>query len=215
MPDCDHFSLFHTVFILFLLIYNTLSTTTLLMTSLLYYIRKNWLNTESKAPFVSVTVRNSTLSPKEFAAEVANRTTLTVPDVTGVMSSALEILMRELAAGRNVKTEFGTFSSSIRGHFDGLLDSYDPARHTIMTRFRVNPEISDYVQSHTKTEKVPDPAHRPLPLILINIANGSTSTTRPGSLLRLEGRRLKFDQSDTQTGVFSLQRIIRPGLGLI
>lgn len=196
----EFFSLFFTLRIKMLAILHNPGSLSFMKINL--WLRRNSLGTETEAPFLPVMVRNGNLRLDDLYNEVANRTTLTRPDVKGVMESMLEVVMKFLAKGLSVTTDIGVLSPSVSGSFESRQDRFNPAKHSVRIRFRVNPAIVNYILDNASIQVVNAPQTAPKLFGFLDAENESETQTSAGSLVRIEGSELNFDRSDADQGIF-------------
>ena len=128
-----------------------------------------------------------------------------------VSEAALEAVLKEyikgvinlLLQGYTVCTPIGYISLSIKGGFNSKIDGYDKERHTLEVNIQVSPYLRDSVRSQANLQKVESHTPEPALDIFTNVnTDDIDSIVTPGGMGQVIGRRLKFDQTDPNQGIF-------------
>lgn len=129
--------------------------------------------------------------------------TVVKSDILSVLedfNSAVESILLE---GRNVNMPLANFKVAIKGTFNGLEDSYDSTRHKIVASASPGSRLKKTISDQMKVSKQESSKTEPTPQVFINHnTNERNSTVTPGGMGEIIGYRLKFDESDTQQGIF-------------
>ena len=131
--------------------------------------------------------------------------TVSKPDILGVLEDYHETIEALLREGNNIKTPLCNFSISIKGIFNGPDDTFDPVRHKLIASTTPGARLKKWIQTKIKLEKLK--ADTPQPLLQqfkdINSDLRNQQLT-PGGMGELVGFRLKFDETDPKQGIFFL-----------
>ncbi len=96
-----------------------------------YILRENHLTPETD-DYVASVISTRTLVLKDIIDHmVAQGSSITSADILSVLDNFQKTLESVLSEGANVKLPFANFSSSIKGKFVGMRDSFDHSRHQI------------------------------------------------------------------------------------
>lgn len=102
-----------------------------------YYLRSNELTKDEDDHIAVVKSRDHADLNHLVERILEGGSSLARGDVIGVMEEFQRALIALLSEGYSVATLFAVFSSSIRGVFNGVSDTFDPARHNLVPN--VNP----------------------------------------------------------------------------
>lgn len=129
--------------------------------------------------------------------------TVTRADVLSVLNDRDEVVRAMLLDGDRVNTPLVSLSVSIKGVFNGPGDSFDPSRHQFNVIATPKRDLETWVQKNAQSQKVEADRPEPMPQRFIDITTGElNSLITAGSVVNIEGRRLKFDADDPEQGVF-------------
>jgi hypothetical protein len=118
------------------------------------------------------------------------------------LNRAIESLLLD---GLNVCTPSANYRVSIRGHFEGPQDSFDPERHQLVARISPGADLKTALKGPIKVSKRPAVPHGPIPLTYTDVLSDTRNQLlTPGGIGQLTGYRLKFDRQDPEQGVFFL-----------
>ncbi|MBN1484791.1 MAG: DUF4469 domain-containing protein [Chloroflexia bacterium] len=124
-------------------------------------------------------------------------------DIRAVLANYRQAILEMLCEGQVVTTDLATFSLSLRGHFDGPDDRYNPKRHRLLVRASATKRLIKAVRSKVRLRRVARNLHRPNPREYLDFASDSRNQTiTPGGLGQLLGGRLQFDPADPAQGLF-------------
>lgn len=130
-------------------------------------------------------------------------TTVGEADIRAVLTDYRDVITDLVAKGYWVTTSLVTFSTSVRGHFQGSKDLYNPGRHRLMVRAKVTKRLQHTVRQRARLTKKGAKSLQPLLIEYRDYASGTRdSTLTCGGLGRILGRRLKFDPDDPEQGIF-------------
>ena len=135
------------------------------------------------------------------------RTTISKTEILAVFQLAREELTSLLADGCYVKTPFGAAMPRATGKFKNPSESFQPRRkssgHGIRFDFQLDPAIAKKALAKLRCVRAVD-VDRLSPLIasFASVESGKEGEASCGDLLKITGRRLKFDPSDLGQGVF-------------
>ncbi|GHT74274.1 hypothetical protein FACS189456_5540 [Bacteroidia bacterium] len=131
-------------------------------------------------------------------------TLLTKADILAVLEVYREVIGDIVADGSAVNTPLMHIAPSIAGVFNGLGDSFDPARHTIRVNLNKGAALR-LAAGRIKTKKVQ--VADPIPYIVEvkDVLSGSVNDhLTAGGVVEMRGSRLKFVENDDTNGIFLL-----------
>ncbi|MCB0165580.1 MAG: DUF4469 domain-containing protein [Anaerolineae bacterium] len=120
-----------------------------------------------------------------------------------VLTEYIKAVINLLLQGYTVSTPIGNIRLSIKGGFNSKTDTFDTNRHTLEVNIYPNAGLREAVQSGAEMQKVE--SHTPEPNLdeFTNVnTNDIDSIVTPGGMGQVRGRRLKFDATDPNQGVF-------------
>ena len=137
----------------------------------------------------------------------AGRTTLSKTDIIAVFQLAREELARLLADGCYVKTPLGAALPVAKGSFRSRSDPFLPrdpnSGHELRFDFRIDPAIETEALASIQCVRDKDGDRRlPRVLSVSALPAGSEGEIEAGGLVRISGRRMKFDPSNESVGLF-------------
>jgi hypothetical protein len=162
----------------------------------------------SDSPYYALASWSEIIESDEFIARMASgRTTLSKTDIIAVFQLAREELGRLLAEGCYVKTPLGSAIPRASGKFGSPDDPFQPGRrgsgHELRFDFRLDPVISREALAAIRCVRDADKDLRSPRILSINsIQSGRDDEAHSGDLLRIAGRRMKFDPADEGQGLF-------------
>ncbi len=164
-----------------------------------YYITSNKLtNPVSYAAYVP---RETRFTLSDAARRLVGSTTLTMPDILGVLTGFVELIQEELVRGSYVTLDgLATFHPSIRAKLPAE-DAPLPADAKLMVKVRVNPRLTKQVRSRAALERT-DPPNLVPDVRSVTVVNGSATALAANAVLTIRGRRLTFDPAKADEGVF-------------
>ncbi|NJK95900.1 MAG: DUF4469 domain-containing protein [Bacteroidales bacterium] len=126
----------------------------------------------------------------------------------GEALATLELFMSEiefiLENGGVVNTPLFYAQCSISGDFKNQEDRFYPSRHKVKINLRPGKRLKA-LSENIKTTKVKSNVPEPLLTGFTNMGNGAkNSLLTPGVMGIVQGKRLQFDESDPEQGVFLL-----------
>jgi hypothetical protein len=129
--------------------------------------------------------------------------TVTRADILSVLNDRDEAVRAMLLDGDRVNTPLVSLSVSIKGVFNGPHDSFDASRHQFKVSANPRRDLETWVQKNARSQKVEPDRPEPMPQRFIDVTSGElNSLITAGSVVNIEGRRLKFDADDPEQGVF-------------
>ena len=126
---------------------------------------------------------------------------------TSALTVYREVVTDLVADGSAVNTALFHITPSIAGVFNGLGDSFAPARHTVKVNLNQGAALRS-AAGRIKTRKVQ--VADPIPYIVEvkDVLSGSTNDhLTAGGVVQMRGSRLKFVADDTTNGIFLLPAI--------
>ncbi len=129
--------------------------------------------------------------------------TVTRADIVSVLEDYHTAIENLLLEGQNVNTPLANFSVSIKGVFQGLTDSFDPARHRLNAVVTPGPRLRKALRERGQVVKQEAVKAAPHPVDYIDLNSGERNgILTPGGMGEVLGHRLKFDPSDPAQGIF-------------
>jgi hypothetical protein len=168
---------------------------------------RNHLGT-SEYPYYALASRYDFIDSDAFMDRMAaGRTTLSKTDIIAVFQLAREELARLLADGCYVKTPLGAALPVAKGSFRSRSDPFLPrdpnSGHELRFDFRIDPAIETEALASIQCVRDKDGDRRlPRVLSVSALPAGSEGEIEAGGLVRISGRRMKFDPSNESVGLF-------------
>jgi len=137
----------------------------------------------------------------------AGRTTLSKTDIVAVFQLAREELTRLLADGYYVKTPLGAALPVAKGSFRSTWDPFLPrdpnSGHELRFDFRIDPAIETEALASIQYVRDREGDRRsPRLLSASPLPSGAEGEIEVGGLVRISGRRMKFDTTNASLGLF-------------
>jgi hypothetical protein len=168
---------------------------------------RNHLGT-SEYPYYALASWYEFIDSEAFIDRMAvGRTTLSKTDIIAVFQLAREELARLLADGCYVKTPLGAALPVAKGSFRSASDPFLPrdpnSGHELRFDFRIDPAIETEALASIRCVRDKD-GDRRLPRVFSASAlpSGASAEIEAGGLVRITGRRMKFDPSNEGLGIF-------------
>ncbi|MGO8693597.1 MAG: DNA-binding domain-containing protein [Rectinemataceae bacterium] len=160
----------------------------------------------SESPYYALASWSRVVESQAFMDRMAaGRTTLSMTDIIAVFQLAREELGRLLAEGCYVKTPLGAALPVARGRFNSSGDPFLPKNpdsgHELRIDFRLDPAIEKKALAAIRCVRDRE-GDRRSPWLRSASALPSGSEVEAGGLLRISGRRMKFDPSNEDLGLF-------------
>ncbi len=134
---------------------------------------------------------------------VSMGSTVTRADILSVLNDRDEAVRAMLLDGDRVNTSLVSLYVTIKGVFDGPTAPFDPSRHQFNMVAIPTHDLTGWVLHNARAQQVEADRPEPEPLRFVDVPSGEiNSVLQSGNVANLEGRRLKFDASDPQQGVF-------------
>jgi hypothetical protein len=164
---------------------------------------------ENKLPgnegkYRAVVRRARTVGQKEvFERALQQGSTMTLADLAGSFEDVTKAIVYLLLEGYNVCTDLANFRVTIRGPFDGRLDTFDPERHEITVQVSAGRRIRRDVRTNARVEQHREsPAAPALEFYRDVHSKKDDDLVTPGGLGHIRGALLSFDPSDPRQGIF-------------
>ena len=135
-------------------------------------------------------------------------TTVRKADILAVLENTCQACEEYLIEGNrvNVGGVFDLFPS-IKGVFDSITDSFDPARHKVEVSAAPGTRLRKNVQESASVEKQQTILPMPTLLEFVDLGSGTTNTSAtPNNIGTINGHRLKFDPDDLTEGIFFVDK---------
>ncbi|MGL4987371.1 MAG: DNA-binding domain-containing protein [Treponemataceae bacterium] len=167
-----------------------------------YSLRKNPLD-KKELSYMAQVNENRSCTDEELINLMARRgTTLTKTDIAAFLQLYGEIIGELLEDGRPLNTSIINTRFSIKGKFYGMDDNFDPSRHTICIRASLGRYLKNKF-SQVKVSKGDASFTNPFISEVKDINTRSIdNTVTKGGNIDLIGKHLKFDEDDSEQGVF-------------
>ena len=141
----------------------------------------------------------------QIAARMADMgTTVTKADILAVFEDMSKAAVSLLADGFSVNFDgLCNLRCTIKGNFDGLSDSFDPARHSLNISANPGGQLLKAVTSTAEITQTETVIPTPAPAEFVDCSSDETNNTiTPGNIGTVNGWRLKFDPAVADEGVF-------------
>lgn len=170
--------------------------------SLQYYLVPNHI-TPDPDDYMAVSISPQTYTIEDVVDRMTREgLTITTAEALANFEQITRTIQELVYEGNTVNTPLANFSPGMSGVFIGEDDRFDPARHN--TKINTNPGVRMRPQNgEIQVEKIEPREHLP---VLRNYFDNASETQNdiitPGLGARITGSRLKFDEEDTNQGVF-------------
>ncbi len=160
-------------------------------------------------PWVIRSFCSESISEDDILQEMAeDNTTLTLADISGCIEVFKEIFAKNLAQGKRIKMDFGTFYLSAAGNLDKYNEKLFPIgkpelNHRINLHFLENKDFMKDLLPSLQYKRVYT-CSKSVPQITSVIIEGNTNLTTisSGNYMTIKGTRLNFNINDADLGVF-------------
>ncbi len=177
--------------------------------SIRYFLRPNKLPTNPDAYVAHVKPRGTLLEEDIINRMQRQGGTITREDALAAVYLYQKTILDALAEGYNVVTDTVNYSASIRGTFPGADVPFNRSRHTIQAVVRPGKRLHTALRNAPVTRIEPT-SRLPLPQTLYDAGSETVNQyLTPGSMVRLNGRRLRYDLTDELQGIFFLDETRR------
>ncbi|MGA2548345.1 MAG: DNA-binding domain-containing protein [Rectinemataceae bacterium] len=162
----------------------------------------------SESPYYALAAWSELIETEDFIDRMAaGRTTLSKTDIVAVFQLAREELTHLLAEGCYVKTPLGSAIPRATGKLDSPFDPFQPGRmksgHGLRFDFRLDPKIEREALSTLRCQReASDDLQSPRLISVRSIQTGREGEAQSGDLIRISGKRMKFDPADESQGLF-------------
>jgi hypothetical protein len=180
-----------------------------------YLTPNNFSNKKKPYSFRSRTTQSLTQNDLIDAVTEAN-TTVSKTDAVAVMTELEHQFNKAIERGASVSLFMGTFCAGASGTAESDTEMFSPKKHTDPRTPKRNHRISlAFRPARLYAEKLRSIAFKrigvkelcaPVLYMLYNTENGSNTAFAPGGFITIGGAYIKFDPSDTGTGVFFADR---------
>lgn len=134
-----------------------------------------------------------TVSTERLAALVAGSTSMSPADVLAVLTAAGSVILDQLLAGNSVQVDgFGILGTSLRGKLSSPTDPL-PDDVGVDVTYRSAPELLDQLRARAEFTRIDPSNQNPLLLSLTSVSGPTLPLIKSGTVLRLEGDRLKVN----------------------
>ncbi len=165
---------------------------------------------ETKDGFCFRSSCSQTLKTAELAVEMADwNSSFTEADYLGMLSVMETIVVKYLAKGYSVELPFGTVRANATGTCASIQDGFVPGNgnHTLGILFSASESTIASVKDKLKYKQVPPDITGEAKIYRITTLQSDASespdlSVTAGKTLRLHGRNLSFDITDSAQGVF-------------
>jgi len=172
--------------------------------SIKYALFENHLTTDPNDYAAQVQITDSVELDALAQRVIDQGSTVTKADVLAVLEDVIKATEGYLLDG--VRVNFGGLCDlypRLRGVFNGITDTYDPARHQIDVGASPGIRVRSAVRSGASIQKVEALKKLPALLEYFDLASGEiNATVTPGTIGTINGHRLKFDAGAADEGVF-------------
>ena len=172
--------------------------------SIKYALFENHLTTDPSDYAAQVQVTDSVDLDAIAQRMIDQGSTVTKADILAVLEDVIKASEGYLLDGFRVN--FGGLCDlypRLRGVFDGITDSYDPARHRVDVGASPGIRVRNTVRDNATIEKVETIKKAPALLEYFDLASGEINgTVTAGTIGTINGHRLKFDSGAADEGVY-------------
>lgn len=167
-----------------------------------YYLQLNPITPDPNDRSARIETSN-TLKMEDIVKRMMKRGTMvTESDVLAVLNLYNEVVSDEIANGATVNLPLANFRPSIRGTFRDANDSFDPSRHIKRASVSQGLLLAEKMRN-AAVEKVTTSLPSPEITEFVDFNSGeSNAVLTPGGIGRVSGEELKFDQSQSDEGIF-------------
>lgn len=140
---------------------------------------------------------------------VSMGTTVRKADILAVLENTCQACEEYLLEGSrvNVGGVFDLFPR-IKGVFDSVTDSFDPARHSIEVGANPGQRVRKTVHENATVEKQQTILPMPTLLEFVDLGSGTVNTSvTADNIGTINGHRLKFDPADPTEGIFFIDSV--------
>lgn len=175
--------------------------------SVAYQLRKNNLVDTGDVYAAGVEIAGS-VELEEIADRIIEQgSTVTRPDVLAVLENSVTAIESYLLDGFRVQfAGLCDLFPRIKGKFEGLTDSYDPARHQVDIAAVPGNRIRKNFKTYASVEK--RETVKPVPSLTqyYDLGSGKYNTeVTPNNIGQINGYRLKFDPAQADEGIFFIR----------
>ena len=172
--------------------------------SINYSLYENKLSTAADA-YAARVITTDSIGLHEIADRIASmNTTITRPDTLVVLDCIGIVCKDALLDGNRINLgDLIHLFPSIRGVFNDITDTFDPARHRLQVSTAPGKRIRRAIREKATVTKQATIPPEPAPLEFVDHATGTTNhSISPGNIGTIHGKRLKFKPDDTTEGIF-------------
>ena len=167
-----------------------------------YFLRPNQLPTNPDT-FVAQVQSVKTLTEADIIDRMDRKgTTVNKEDALAAIYLYQQTILEALTDGYNVVTDTVNYSASIRGTFPQYDTPFRRDRHSVRPVVQPGKRLRATLQEAAVIRLEPT-TRNPLPQSLYDASSNTINNLlTPGSMARLNGRRLKYDPTDPTQGIF-------------
>ncbi|MGD8779579.1 MAG: DNA-binding domain-containing protein [Ignavibacteria bacterium] len=171
-----------------------------------YSLRDNHLTPEPNDYMASVSPTR-TIEMKDLIEYMIERgSTVTKADILSVMEDFQRALENFIHEGAFITLPFANYSTSIKGVFNGMTDSFDSNRHHISLNVQPGKELKKFLKSGIPVAKQKTIIPRPNIVEFMDFITGErNSTLTPGGIAQILGHRLKLDTEIEEEGIYFIK----------
>ena len=177
--------------------------------SINYSLYENKLPAANDSYAARVSIKNS-VGLDEIADRIVSMgTTVRKADILAVLENTCQACEEYLLEGTrvNVGGMFDLFPS-IKGVFDSITDSFDPARHRLEVSASPGTRIRKAIQENGTVAKQETILPAPALLEFVDLGSGTSNTSvSANNIGTINGHRLKFDPADPTEGIFFVDNV--------
>lgn len=159
--------------------------------------------TEDPDDYLAVVTECTTSNVNKIMERMIGKgSTVTKAEGLSVIEEFEYAVVEEVKDGHIVSTDLFRISPSISGVFKDENDSFDPSRHTIKLNISAGPRLQEII-SKIELKKVALSTAEPVIEKFVDLkTKAENQSFTPGQVVSIKGSLLKFDEEDTQQGVF-------------
>ncbi|RKE04405.1 DNA-binding domain-containing protein [Marinifilum flexuosum] len=159
--------------------------------------------TEDPGDYLAVVTECTTSNAKKIMERMMGKgSTVTKAEGLSVIEEFEYAVVEEVKEGNIVSTDLFRISPSISGVFKDENDSFDPSRHSIKLNISPGPRLQEII-SKIELKKVAISTAEPVIEKFVDLKGKAVNESfTPGQMASIQGSFLKFDEEDTNQGVF-------------
>lgn len=167
-----------------------------------YYIIQNHISNGSDN-YMAVSSNSQTYTIEDVFDEIVHPgSSISKAEALATFESLTEGIMKFVRQGNSVVTPLVNIRSDIKGVFESDESTYDPSKQQVVVNMSPGLRLRS-VENEIEVTKVTQQKREPMLLHYYdNTSDSSDETITPDEGARISGNMLKFDEEDTDQGIF-------------